>query len=179
MATTPAFWSSKTTERGSSSSHIPERIYSATLHLTVARDDEDCVSGSRLYVLKYPDCEWTDANAPTWNDVFGNQWATPLARESHPDPVRVSEPLLGTYIISDNDRFTAGKELAFDISDAVRAALAAHETHLTLHTATWNNNNNWNFGFVTRERAQGPSLAPRIEFVLKSWVLKGSIIRMR
>ena len=82
-------------------------------------------------------------------------------------------------IISGADRFMAGKDLALDISDAVRAALAANETHLTLHTATWNNNDNWNFSFVTRERAQGPSLAPRIEFVLKSWVLKGTVIRIR
>jgi hypothetical protein len=160
-------------------SRVPARISSATLHLTVAKNDEDCVSGSRLYVLKYPDREWTDANAPTWNDVFGNQWATPLARESHPDSVRASEPLLGTYIISGADRFTAGKDLSFDISAAVREALAANETHLTLHTPTWNSNNNWNFGFVTRERAQGPSLAPHIEFVLKSWVLKGSVIVIR
>ena len=160
-------------------SRVPARIVSATLHLTVAGDDQDCVSGCRLYLFKYPDFEWTDANAPTWNVVFGNQWATPLARESHPDPVRASEPLLGTYIISGADRFTAGKDLAFDISAAVRTALAANETHLTLHTATWNNNDNWNFSFVTRERAQGPSLAPRIEFVLKSWVRKGMVIRMR
>ena len=160
-------------------SHVPERILSATLHLTVAGDDEDCVSGCQLHLFKFPDRAWTDANAPTWNEVFGNQWATPLARESHPDPMRVSEPLLGTYVISDNDRFTAGKDLAFDISDAVRAALAANETHLTLHTATLNPNNNWNFSFVTRERAQGPSLAPHIEFVLKNWVQKGPIIRIR
>ena len=160
-------------------SHVPARISSATLHLTVTGDDEDCVSGSRLDVLKYPDREWTDENAPTWNDMFGNQWATPLARGSHPDPVRETEPLLGTYTISGTDRFTAGKDIAFDISAAVRAALAANETHLTLHTATWNSNNNWNFGFVTRERAQGPSLAPRIEFVLKTWVRKGTTIRIR
>ena len=160
-------------------SRVPARISSATLHLTVTGDDGDCVSGSRLYVLKCPDREWTDANAPTWNDMFGNQWATPLARESHPDPVRESEPLLGTYIISGTDRFTAGKDIAFDISAAVREALAANETHLTLHTATRNSNDNWNFGFVTRERAQGPSLAPHIEFVLKSWVRKGTVIYIR
>ena len=120
-----------------------------------------------------------DADAPTWNDVFGNQWATPVARENHPDTVRKSEPLLGTYIISGTDRFTAGKDLAFDISAAVREALAANETHLTLHTATRNSNDNWNFSFVTRERAQGPSLAPHIEIVLKSWVLKGTAIHIR
>ena len=160
-------------------SRVPAKIVSATLHLTVTGDDQDCVSGSRLHLLKYPDREWADSNAPTWNDVFGNQWATPLARESHPDSVRASEPLLGTYIISGADRFTAGKDLAFDISDAVRAALAANETHLTLHTATLNPNNNWNFSFVTRERAQGPSLAPHIEFVLKNWVQKGPIIRIQ
>ena len=102
-----------------------------------------------------------------------------MARGNHPDSVRVSEPLLGTYAISGTDRFTAGKDIAFDISAAVRAALAANETHLTLHTATWNSNNNWNFGFVTRERAQGPSLAPRIEFVLKNWVPKGTAIHIR
>ena len=160
-------------------SRVSARIVSATLHLTVTGDDQDCVSGSRLDVFKYPDREWTDADAPTWNDVFGNQWATPLARESHPDSVRATEPLLGTYIISGSDRFTAGKDLAIDISAAVREALAANETHLTLHTATWNSNNNWNFGFITRERAQGPSLAPHIEFVLKSWVRKGTVICIR
>ena len=66
----------------------------------------------------------------------------------------------------------------FDVTDAIRTARAAGDTHVTLHTAAYSGGN-WNFGIISRERAQGASQAAQIVFTLKNWVLKGTVILIR
>ena len=65
-----------------------------------------------------------------------------------------------------------------DVADAIRAAKAAGDSHITLHTSTYSDGN-WNFGIISRERSQGVSCAPQIVFTLKSWVSSPFVMVVR
>jgi hypothetical protein len=69
--------------------------------------------------------------------------------------------------------------VCFDVADAIRKSRSAGDTYITLHTATYNGNNQWNFGFISREHAYGPTLAPQIVFSLENWVKRGLSIVVR
>ena len=133
---------------------------------------------SGIAVLKYPDFEWTDATAPAWNNVFDNGWATPRARSNGTDPKRTVEIVLGSYSCDDSGDLQPDVPLCFDVTDAIRAAKAAGESHITLHSATAGGDN-WNFGIIPRERSQGVSCAAQIVFALKNWTVSGTVIMVR
>ncbi|MBR1609627.1 MAG: DNRLRE domain-containing protein [Kiritimatiellae bacterium] len=158
---------------------MPERFSAATLKLDLAgpAGAPDNANG-RLDLLEYPDFEWTDESAPSWNDVFGNGLATPKARAAQSDAKREAETLLGSWTCSEDGPLPVGSPVEFDVTAAVRAAKAAGKSHITLHTAVYATTA-WNFGTVTRERAQGVSIAPRIEFDLKSWIAHPFVLVVR
>ena len=153
---------------------MPENFTSATLKLYPTGNAADVSSNAHFDLLKYPDFEWSDANAPAWNDVFGNGWATPQAYGNHPDGKRPLETELGFHIVAESGDITANVPVEFDVADAIRTARAAGDTHVTLHTAAYSYGN-WNFGIISRERSQGVSCAPQIEFTLRNWV-KGPFV---
>ena len=159
-------------------SEMPEKFESATLKLYPTGPTDGSFAGARFDLLKYPDFEWTDATAPKWNDVFGNSWATPQARSNGTDPKRTAETVLGSYSCDDSGDLQPDVPLCFDVTDAIRAAKAAGESHITLHSATAGGNN-WNFGIIPRERSQGVSCAAQIEFALKNWTVSGTVIMVR
>ena len=159
-------------------SEMPEKFESATLKLYPTGPTDGSFAGARFDLLKYPDFEWTDATAPKWNDVFGNGWATPRARSNGSDPKRTAEIVLGSYSCDDSGTLQPDVPLCFDVTDAIRAAKAAGESHITLHSATAGGNN-WNFGIIPRERAQGVSQAAQIVFALKNWTVSGTVIMVR
>ena len=159
-------------------SEMPEKFESATLKLYPTGPTDGSFAGARFDLLKYPDFEWTDATAPKWNDVFGNGWATPRARSNGTDPKRTAEIALGSYSCDDSGDLQPDVPLCFDVTDAIRAAKAAGESHITLHSATAGGNN-WNFGIIPRERSQGVSQAAQIVFALKNWTVSGTVIMVR
>ena len=159
-------------------SEMPEKFESATLKLYPTGPTGGSFAGARFDLLKYPDFEWTDATAPKWNDVFGNGWATPQARSNGTDPKRTAETVLGSYSCDDSGDLQPDVPLCFDVTDAIRAAKATGESHITLHSATAGGNN-WNFGIIPRERSQGVSCAAQIEFALKNWTVSGTVIMVR
>ena len=110
--------------------------------------------------------------------MFGNGWATPRARSNGTDPKRTAEIVLGSYSCDDSGNLQPDEPLCFDVTDTVRAAKAAGESHITLHSATAGGNN-WNFGIIPRERSQGVSCAAQIEFALKNWTVSGTVIMFR
>ena len=110
--------------------------------------------------------------------MFGNGWATPQAYGNHPDGKRPLETELGFHIVAESGDITANVPVEFDVADAIRTARAAGDTHVTLHTAAYSYGN-WNFGIISRERSQGVSCAPQIEFTLRNWVMSGTIIIVR
>ena len=160
-------------------SEAPTRFLSATLKLDPTGPAGNATGNENLQLYKMPDFEWSDAAAPTWNDVFGNGYATPQARQRENDAKRMAETHLGTWVSSEHGGIRADSTVEYDITAAVKAALAAGETHLTLHAAAYDPQSSWNFGLVTRERAQGLSIAPRIEFALNSWVRRPFVLTVR
>ena len=159
-------------------SEMPEKFESATLKLYPTGPTAGSFAGARFDLLKYPDFEWTDTTAPKWNDVFGNGWATPRARSNGTDPKRTAETVLGSYSCDDSGDLQPDVPLCFDVTDAIRAAKAAGESHITLHSATAGGDN-WNFGIIPRERSQGVSCAAQIVFALKNWTVSGTVIMFR
>ena len=157
---------------------MPANFKTATLKLYSTGNAADVTANAHFDLYKYPDFEWSDANAPAWNDVFGNGWATQQAYENHPDGKRPLETELGLHIVAESGDITANVPVEFDVTDAIRTARAAGDTHVTLHTAAYSGGN-WNFGIISRERAQGASQAAQIVFTLKNWVLKGTVIFIR
>ena len=158
-------------------SEMPERFASATLKLFPTGPAGNGGANAHLDLLEYPDFEWSDANAPAWNGVFSNGWATPQAHgdsSNHPDEWRRDEISLGVYDYNTSGDLTPDMPVEFDVTAAIRAARAAGDTHVTLHTATYSTGE-WNFGFISRERSQGVSCAPQIEFTLRNWV-KGPFV---
>lgn len=152
-------------------SEAPTRFLSATLKLDPTGAAGAGTGDENVSLLKYEDFEWTDAAAPSWNTVFFNGYSTPRAFADNSDSARkAKETSLGAWLVSENGAIQPGVPLAFDVTEAIRSALAAGESHITLHAAAYDPQGNWNFGFVPRERSQGVSLAPRIEFELKNWV---------
>ena len=159
-------------------SEMPERFASATLKLFPTGPAGNGGANAHLDLLEYPDFEWSDANAPAWNGVFNNGWATPQAHgdsSNHPDEWRRDEISLGVYDYNTSGDLTPDVPVEFDVAAAIRAARAAGEAHITLHTATYSTGG-WNFGFISRERSQGVSCAPQIEFTLKNWVSNPFVI---
>ena len=157
---------------------MPAKFVSATLKLYPTGPTDGTYTGARFDVFKYPDFEWTDATAPAWNDVFGDGLATPLARSNGSDPKRTAETLLGSYSCDVSGTLQPDVPLCFDLTDAIRAAKAAGESYITLHSATAGGNN-WNFGIIPHERAQGVSQAAQIVFTLKNWTVSGTVIMFR
>ena len=157
---------------------MPAQFVSATLKLYPTGPTDGTYAGARFDMFKYPDFEWTDATAPAWNDVFDNGWATPLARSNASDPKRTAETLLGSYSCDVSGTLQPDVPLCFDLTDAIRAAKTAGESYITLHSATAGGNN-WNFGIIPHERAQGVSQAAQIVFALKNWTMSGTVIMFR
>lgn len=159
-------------------SEMPDRFTAATLKLFPAANAGGVSSGAHFDLFEYPDFEWSDANAPAWNGVFGNGWATPQAYGNHPDGKRPDETPLGVYNYSESGDILAGVPVCFDVTGAIRAAKAEGKTHITLHTSTYSNGD-WNFGIISRERSQGLSCAPQIVFDLKNWVQSPFVLVVR
>ena len=153
---------------------MPRSFTSATLKLYPTGNAGGVSDNAHFDLFKYPDFEWSDANAPAWNGVFGNGWATPQAYGNHPDGIRPDETPLGEYYYSESGDITADMPVEFDVTAAIKAARAAGDTHVTLHSSTYSTGN-WNFGIISRERSQGVSCAPQIEFTLRNWV-KGPFV---
>ena len=159
-------------------SEIPADFDTATFKLHTTGVDGGYDSSARVNLYVYPDFDWTDATAPTWNTVFSNGWPTQKANtEGRTDAKRAEEVSVGRFDVTSS--FIGADEVSFDVAAAIRAARAAGQTHITLHTASYCGSGNWNFGFIPRERSQGVSLAPQIVFTLKNWVRKGVVITIR
>ncbi|MBQ7189625.1 MAG: DNRLRE domain-containing protein [Kiritimatiellae bacterium] len=159
-------------------SEIPADFDTATFKLYTTGVDGGYDSSAHVNLYVYPDFDWTDANAPTWNTVFSNGWPTQKANtDDRTDAKRAGEVSVGQFDVTSS--FVGADEVSFDVASAIRAARAAGASHITLHSASYCGSGNWNFGFIPRERSQGISLAPQIEFTLKNWVRKGFIITIR
>ena len=161
-------------------SEVPENFKTATLKFYSTGPDENYNGNELFWVFTYPDFEWTDANAPSWNDVFGNEWSTPQARGPHTerhDPKR----LLETNVNTEGDvtsRLLGGDVFEYDVASIISEAKANGDSHITFHTCTYDPDSydQWNFGIIPRERAQGVSQAAQIVFTLRNWVKHGTKI---
>ena len=60
-------------------SEIPADFDTATFKLYTTGVDGGYDSSAHVNLYVYPDFDWTDANAPTWNTVFSNGWPTQKA----------------------------------------------------------------------------------------------------
>ena len=151
-------------------SECPYDFKSATLKL-YAMGEGGHSGNEKFWVLTYPDFEWTDDTAPTWNSVFNNGYATPMALARGGDGVRIEANIVEVCDV--NSPLGDGRFLEFDVSSIIRKAKANNQTHITLHTCAEDPDNAWNFDIISRERAQGVSWGPQIEFKLRSWIDRG------
>lgn len=159
-------------------SEVPENFKTATLKFYTTGPDEYYSGNEQFWVLVYPDFEWTDANAPSWNNVFGNEWSTPQARGNHPDTQRPLESNVNT--VGDvTSRLLGGEVFEYDVASIIAAAKTKGDSHITFHTCAYDPEGKWNFGIIPRERAQGVSQAAQIVFTLRNWVKHGTKIVIR
>ncbi|MBR4170290.1 MAG: hypothetical protein IKR48_01410 [Kiritimatiellae bacterium] len=56
-----------------------------------------------------------------------------------------------------------------DTEPSANFGSSSGNTHITLHTSTYSGND-WNFGIISPERAQGISCASQIVFTFTNWV---------
>ena len=161
-------------------SEVPENFKTATLKFYSTGPDQNYNGNELFWVLTYPDFEWTDANAPSWNDVFDNEWSTPQARVNHPDSKRLAEGQVNT-VGNVTSRLLGGEVFEYDVASIISAAKANGDSHITFHTCTYDpdSHDQWNFGIIPRERAQGVSQAAQIVFTLRNWVKRGTKIVIR
>ena len=159
-------------------SEVPENFKTATLKFYSTGPDDKFSGNELFWVFTYPDFEWTDANAPSWNDVFDNEWSTPQARVNHPDSKRLAEGQVNT--VGDvTSRLLGGEVFEYDVASIILAAKAKGDSHITFHTCAYDPDSQWNFGIISRERAQGGAQAAQIVFTLKNWVKRGTRIVIR
>lgn len=151
--------------------NCPDDFKSATLKLHTTGSDGGHNGNEEFWVLTYPDFEWTDDIAPSWNSVFGNGYATPQVLAGNPDGDR--SPEYKVVAVKVPASLTGESPLEFDVAGIIRAAKANGQSHVTLHTCAYDPNSQWNFGIISRERAQGVSWGPQIEFKLRNWVNNG------
>ena len=159
-------------------SEVPENFKTATLKFYTTGPDEYYSGNELFWVLTYPDFEWTDADAPSWNDVFDNEWSTPQARGNHPDQKRLAEGQVNT-VGNVTSRLLGGEAFEYDVASIIQAAKAKGDSHITFHTCAYDPECVWNFGIISRERAQGLAQAAQIVFTLKNWVKRGTVLILR
>ena len=159
-------------------SEVPGNFKTATLKFYSTGPDGNYNGNEQFWVLVYPDFEWTDANAPSWNDVFDNEWSTPQARGNHPDAKRLAESNVNT-VGNVTSRLLGGDVFEYDVASVISAAKAKGDSHIMFHTCAYDPECQWNFGIISRERAQGVSHAAQIVFTLKNWVQNGTTIVIR
>ena len=114
----------------------------------------------KLTLAKYPDFEWSDEDAPAWNAIYGGTQA--------------DETELATWKATAGAPLSKGDAVEFDVSQAVKSALAARESHITFHLYAYDPQGNWNFGLVSRELSA--EAGPRLECTLKNWVKRGLVV---
>lgn len=144
---------------------FPERVLSASLKVNLSTASGDETGDEKLTVSIYPDFEWSDDTAPTWNSIYGGAAA--------------QETELATWKTIPGQPLSAGDTISLDVSAAINKAKAAGQAHMTLHLYAYDPQSAWNFGLVTHERTQGLSIAPRIEFAIKNWVQRPFMLIMR
>ena len=162
-------------------SEVPENFKTATLKFYTTGPDEYYSGNEQFWVLVYPDFEWTDANSPSWNNVFGNDWSTPQARGSNPER-QDAKRLAETNVNTEGDvtsSLLGGDAFEYDVASIISAAKAKGDSHITFHTCAYDPEGKWNFGIISRERAQGVSQAAQIVFTLRNWVKHGTKIVIR
>ena len=155
---------------------MPQDFRSATLKIYPTMAASGTASGAKLQLLKYPDLEWSDGSAPTWSEVFGNDYSTVNARNAGNDPMRATATLIDEIQVeSASGSIAAGVPVSFDVGAAVRAARQAGESHVTLLIAPYRTST---IGLMSKERAFGVSCASQMTFTLHDWT-RGIVINFR
>ena len=155
---------------------MPQDFRSATLKIYPTMAASGTASGAKLQLLKYPDLEWSDGSAPTWSEVFVNDYSTVNARNAGNDPMRAKATLIDEIQVeSASGSIAAGVPVSFDVGAAVRAARQAGESHVTLLIAPYRTST---IGLMSKERAFGVSCASQMTFTLHDWT-RGIVINFR
>jgi hypothetical protein len=154
----------------------PDDFSSVSFNLSSTGDGNHS-GNEQFWVLTYPDFSWTDASAPTWNEVFKNGYATPMVFSGEPDGVRSEAYKVATRNVTES--LTAGTLLEFDVTAAVRAAKKKGQTHITFHTCAYDPNNGWNFGIVSLNGVRGAVYGPQLTFKMRNWVTRSLSIILR
>lgn len=141
-------------------SGLAHAVETARLKVVFSTVSEYETGDEKLTLAKYPDFEWSDEDAPTWNKIYGGTQA--------------DETKLATWEATAGAPLSKGDAVEFDVSQAVKAALAADEAHITFHLYAYDPQGNWNFGLASRELPA--EAGPRLECTLKNWVKRGLVV---
>ena len=141
-------------------SGLAHAVETARLKVVFSTDSASETGDEKLTLAKYPDFEWSDEDAPVWNAIYGGTQA--------------DETELATWKATAGAPLSKGDAVEFDVSQAVKAALAAREKHITFHLYAYDPQGNWNFGLASRELPA--EAGPRLECTLKNWVKRGLVI---
>ena len=122
-------------------------------------------AGRKLTLGLFSNCHWPEFRK-------GAASATPAALV-FPDPDATFGARV-TASLDDSGASSKGDAVEFDVSQAVKSALAARESHITFHLYAYDPQGNWNFGLVSRELSA--EAGPRLECTLKNWVKRGLVV---
>ncbi len=114
------------------------------------------------------DFEWTDAAAPSWRDLLGDQTGSTLA---------TAPGVFATYDPGNVSFWADGAELSVDMTETVRAAKAAGAQAVTVHFYPLNGVSDI-IQFFSRESGMS-GYAPRLSVVPRDWSPYGLILFVR
>ena len=102
---------------------VPETFKKAYLRLRILHSNAPNTY-DKVCFRTVPDFDWTDAAAPSWRDLLGNQVGSTLPSASG---------VFATYYPGTVSLWADGTELSVDMTETLRAAKAARQQAVTVH----------------------------------------------
>ncbi len=148
-------------------SAVPENFKKAYLRLRILHSNAPNAY-DKVCFRTVPDFAWTDAAAPSWHDLLGNQVGSTLPSASG---------VFATFYPGVVSFWTDGTELSVDMTATVRAAKAAGQQAVTVHFYPLEGVSDM-IQFYSRESGMS-GYAPYLSIVPRNWHPKGLTMVVR
>ena len=145
-------------------SAVPENFKNAYLRLRILHSNAPNAY-DKVCFRTVPDFEWTDAAAPSWRELLGNQTGSTLSSASG---------VFATYYPGVVSQWADGTELSVDMTATVRAAKAAGQQAVTVHFYPLEGVSD-TIQFYSRESGMS-GYAPYLSVVPKNWHSQGFVM---
>ena len=146
---------------------VPETFKKAYLRLRILHSNAPNTY-DKVCFRTVPDFDWTDAAAPSWRDLLGNQVGSTLPSASG---------VFATYYPGTVSLWADGTELSVDMTETLRAAKAARQQAVTVHFYPLEGVSDM-IQFYSRESGMS-GYAPYLSIEPKHWHPKAFVVVIR